>query len=239
MNYHHTTKQSEKIYSCDSCEYRTSTKGSLKYHKEGKHGEEKYSCSKCEYRTKWKAWLKGHSKTAHNPVQTNVCDLCKYSSTNSRIFKLHICQVGGALKCARCNFRTLSSEELDRHCADSHVDKLLCDKCDFRAEERKLLKIHESNYHSPKGYKCNECDHDATSIHMLHHHKKRVHGEKKCEKCNEEFTTFYYFDAHNKLVHQGGFPCPFCDFKGKTSGETRGHTTKEHSSTHLVLRINR
>ena len=52
-------------YSCNQCEYKATTKGSLKTHIESVHEKVKYPCNQCDYKATAKGNLKQHIKSKH------------------------------------------------------------------------------------------------------------------------------------------------------------------------------
>ena len=67
LSFHWKTIHSEKRYSCDSCEYITNRKDSLRDHKTKHHDKNyKFKCNECGFGTIRKHYLLNHQAVKHN-----------------------------------------------------------------------------------------------------------------------------------------------------------------------------
>ena len=58
-------KNEDGSYSCNECEYKTKSPGSLKRHKLGKHQGAKFECDLCKCEYSQKSSLQTHKKSKH------------------------------------------------------------------------------------------------------------------------------------------------------------------------------
>ena len=64
-----TDHPDNKLFECDSCDYKCNMKGNMKVHKAAKHEGTLLNCDKCDYKTKWKPRFLEHIRVSHGNFQ--------------------------------------------------------------------------------------------------------------------------------------------------------------------------
>ena len=72
-----TSSDTESIFACDQCQYKTGTKALLKIHHNNLHQDMKYTCNICGHQTSSKQRLKNHQQVAHEGKKY-LCRECEY-----------------------------------------------------------------------------------------------------------------------------------------------------------------
>ena len=101
LDYHEKTQHTTlpKSFHCNHCNYKTTTKGSLKTHIDFQHGDTKkivkWKCSEmgCTYQTKRKCHLSEHLRHKHQigeKIKQFHCKLCSYKTFHHGSMKRHI-----------------------------------------------------------------------------------------------------------------------------------------------------
>ena len=87
-------------------------------------------------------------------------------------------------------------------------------------------------------YKCNVCDRDLKSKHILLLHVKTVHNQIKdfeCSACDRRYANKLSLDLHIKAVHdkKKDFICEFCDRKFVIEHQKKKHIANVHKSRQI------
>ena len=84
--------ESKRIYKCDKCNLKYTTRGSLNRHKadfhEGKEME--YKCKLCDQSYSDKQQLKEHISNIHHGMKKFKCDRCGKTYTDQRNLRIHL-----------------------------------------------------------------------------------------------------------------------------------------------------
>ena len=80
-------KGEKKKIGCKECGYQARTPFVLAKHMERKHSADVFSCDKCQFTSTSEYWFKQHAK-AHNGKEIN-CDVCKKCFSSTRNLKAH------------------------------------------------------------------------------------------------------------------------------------------------------
>ena len=114
-----------KIYMCDSCDYKTTLPKNLKRHKRKHTGEKPYKCDLCDFSSAYHKSMKEH-KLRHTGQKPYKCNVCDYSTTQCGNLKRHMVIHTGQkpYKCNECKFSTAHSESLKSH-MERHVRQKL------------------------------------------------------------------------------------------------------------------
>ena len=97
-----TNHQNDKLFDCDSCEYKCNWLPNLRTHQRAKHSGTKYECELCGWKTGgWKPWFFEHKRVFHGIFQKyskyktdlehteDLCDLCGFTANSKRSMRLH------------------------------------------------------------------------------------------------------------------------------------------------------
>ena len=108
----------EKLFSCETCPYKSNYMVNLKTHRNAKHNKETLECKKCEWTTTWRNAYSEHMRFKHGVFQRNakhkkdleffksVCDLCNFSATSELSMRLHMK--------SQCNMTTVCRANLNK-----------------------------------------------------------------------------------------------------------------------------
>ena len=84
----HVQSYSGEMYSCDKCDFNTSTTKTLYRHKRTKHEEASFNCDECDYIGSQQGNLTQHKKSKHEGVKYS-CDLCDNNASQLGHLKRH------------------------------------------------------------------------------------------------------------------------------------------------------
>ena len=83
LRKHKQYKDKGVKYSCDECDHKASTKGSLQRHKgscwQSKHIGVECSCDECEYQAGFQSAFDTRKQSKHEGVKS-FCDECEYQA---------------------------------------------------------------------------------------------------------------------------------------------------------------
>ena len=74
---------------CNSCDYKTDRKSSMKTHIRKHTGEKPFQCNMCGYKAAQKRYLNSHLKT-HTGVKPYHCDICGYQAAQKHHLDSHL-----------------------------------------------------------------------------------------------------------------------------------------------------
>ena len=100
-------------------------------------------------------------------------------------------------QCDRCNFKAKEKKYMQSHMLNEHQKCLLCDEHNFNT---KTLAIHVKNVHPNSVLVCTKCKlkfHNKTGYEV---HNQKKHGHK-CKKCSETFSDSVVLKSHVKDKH--------------------------------------
>ena len=91
-----------------------------------------------------------------------------------------------------------------------------CDKCDYKARDRRTLTTHISLHTDKRPFECDQCVYKAKSRENLKTHKiiHTVQNPFECELCEYKTKMRYSLKIHQR-IHTGEkpFKCDQCDYK--------------------------
>jgi len=190
----------ENFFGCDTCDYKTNAKSSLKQHKLSHEGIE-YQCEQCDFVTNRIRWLDKHRRNRHSD-ETIKCDLCDYEHPTERGIKWHKAgkHEGRKYNCDECDY--VSIYPLNRHKRVRHKKiAKKCPECDYSTILGDHLKNHVDAVHKGVRYKCDDCDYVSRSKSSLRVHKRLTH-----------------------LGH--GVMCHLCDFRSLSNARLQEHLAR-------------
>ncbi|RZF44081.1 hypothetical protein LSTR_LSTR013136 [Laodelphax striatellus] len=270
----------ETPFTCTFCNYRFMSASGLARHRKRMHSNDNpFSCQLCEFSSSSSAQLKKHAQT-HAGENRFRCEFCDFACDYSGDLKQHLTTHTGVepFTCDRCDFETWEVDELDKH-RPTHYKKpinctlnYLCQFCDYQgsdsADLRNHIETHADKYpyschwsgclyrsdrpaslqahltsHSLFSYKHNSCKFTSRGdliIHTKTHtitpkRHLRIQSETKqvtpvcCEYCghkcsdSDDLKKHLQINSCNKL-----FTCDFCDYRGELFVDLENHLD-EHS----------
>ena len=82
------SKNEDRKYDCQKCDFQTAKPGNLKRHVASIHDGVRYSCSQCDFDTAKPSYLKQHVASIHDDVRYS-CSRCDFKTTKSSYLKRH------------------------------------------------------------------------------------------------------------------------------------------------------
>ena len=214
------------IMSCEICSTKMENETIFKSHILEKHMDGKqYCCPYCD--TKYNRQrglifgLRGliHHIDAKHPEtgeKTFFCDKCKKGFIHKSSLDYHTSQNHLNRVCELCGIGYQSFSGLRLHMARNHTTGdepvLMCDKCEFTATHKDLLKNHIRYKHNVDKHKnCPCCDFTTPTdqklcIHIDVHHPEYEDKKFFCDKCGKSFIYELSLKQHVK------FECKFSDY---------------------------
>ena len=96
-------------------------------------GEKPYSCNHCEYKTTSSSGLRRHVMI-HSGEKEKMCTICNYSCSATKDLKIHMMMKHAGErphKCNRCNYVNAHSSDLKRHMVVNTGEELFkCNRCE-------------------------------------------------------------------------------------------------------------
>ena len=192
---HLAKSKGEKLFQCNLCDFKCSTKPYLGRHME-KHKTDYYDCKECGSRIKGKYKFKDHIK-GHKIV----------------------------LKCSDCDELFKRSDYLRKHKFNKHrpnVERVSCKECDSTFKAKEYLRKHMKYRHSVKDegrWKCETCNKSFIQQGALIKHKRIHSGERlKCEFCSSTFVDKNNLKTHIQRIHIGETKDKICNVCNKSFG---------------------
>lgn len=118
---------------------------------------------------------------------------------------------------------------------------LSCDMCDYKIDEKSVLKTHMISIHIIQKAECNICKKEFRNEFRLRKHVKKMHSEKQikekheCEICwRKYFVEYHLICKHVEKCHPGELErltltCDICGEKYYSELQMRKHKQKFHS----------
>ena len=196
-----------KSFSCESCNYKTTTKENLRIHSKSIHEGIKYPCDQCDYKATQRSSLNTHKQSIHEGI-TYACEKCDYKAKTKTKLKIHMRGVheGQRHPCNLCSFSATAINKVKLHQLTIHDGlRFPCNLCDYKSIEPHKVKMHISKEHDGLRFACENCDHQAKDKKQLKRHNDVVHLGLRfyCEEndCNYNTTARHKLNAHNRKIH--------------------------------------
>ena len=107
-----------KVFECDECGHKGTSKKGIYLHKRVKHQNIKHKCNFCEFETTQKAGVKNHTESIHMNIKQK-CEFCDYEAPGKPALRRHrFKQHGDEVKmfaCSKCSYRTQFKYLMSRH----------------------------------------------------------------------------------------------------------------------------
>ncbi|XP_055539612.1 zinc finger protein ZFP2-like [Wyeomyia smithii] len=205
-----STIDSSKLFECEICFKRFSSKLILNQHKRKIDVDKRYSCDICG-----RTFNRAHDKTTHQTTHSNEmpfsCHVCLRRFKNKLYLKNHLklhatseSRNFGCAECGKC-FRTkdLLKTHLISH---SNERKHQCQFCPAAFKRAQCLKIHTKVHTQEKAFACAICDKRYVQSsdlkrHMLTHNPGESGKPFQCEYCLKRYPRKDYLKIHIRKQH--------------------------------------
>ena len=112
------------------------------------------------------------------PKPSHECNLCVYTFSIKEVLAIHMHEGGdgaarGQKSCDMCLFTSHMSRVLKNHINRKHLGILKafeCNKCDFSAKSKSVLKHHEHHMHKKATITCELCNYRTSNAQYLKSH---------------------------------------------------------------------
>ncbi|KAJ3648887.1 hypothetical protein Zmor_020656 [Zophobas morio] len=132
FNRHIRSHDSEKLYACDKCPYKSKYKSNLKMHISTLHQNDEnlkwYKCNECPLKTKYRPNLKRHvieQHLANENIKLYECEVCPFKTKRKNHLSQHEKVHSGikSYQCDYCSYAGKRMEHLKRHINKHHLNK--------------------------------------------------------------------------------------------------------------------
>ena len=180
-------------------------------------------------------------------MRTMRTKLDKLISENKTLQEFKDLSKGKTYHCDRCDFTTISVNEIKSHINREHPQEEIvfkCDTCGFSTNSEANFKKYAEN-HKELGIKCRKCGEVLTTEEALKEHLKSAHPRKTITEnsidehihCNtprcsdEEFQTV----SQNKNSKEGKFVCRSCKEKFEAKWQLMNHRRDNHPTDKMCF----
>ena len=173
--------------------------------------ENGFTCDQCEFATTSKPNLDKHIEEGHDIVKDIKCVQCAFVASDETVMNIHIKNMHQKTKVSDCkqfDYATSPKEHLDQQPKAMHqkIKQFSCNECDYDGSCKDHLEQHIKVMHSKiVMFSCDQCDYAAVSKENLDEHIKNVHRKiiiLECEQCNYTTPSKDNLDQQEKSVHQ-------------------------------------
>ncbi|XP_045496111.1 zinc finger protein 708-like [Colias croceus] len=176
----HIPIEQRKIYHCDVCNLKFTTRSSATSHKRVVHEKIKsYVCDLCGYACGTNGELRQH-RAIHSDDKPFECRKCSKAFKTYSNLKTHMdTHEETSYVCFVCS-RVLNSRRTLRKHLLVHDDKCthVCTYCNKAFKRRQTLKVHLSMHTGDKPLSCKWCDERFAYASTLRSHRLRAHPDK-------------------------------------------------------------
>ena len=184
VSVHEDLSNVEFYFKCDFCPKMFSNKSVRDNHLTSHTGERKYQCQFCPQRFKTTGNLTAHLASCHETEDTGV----------EKKFKCQYCP-------KTFRFPAQISQHERSHTKEKPFTCKVCNKgFTVKCNLKQHMETHKSL--SDRSYKCDQCDHRATSLPLLKLHRNTHTGERPfvCELCGESYKRPSNLRRHKKQM---------------------------------------
>ena len=191
--------------------------------------------------------LADNQKQVEKPESNSTCEKCPFQSSDNgdlvnHVQKEHTVQVrywDFKAQCHLCKFETKDPTAMDDHVVKEH-GFVCCNKCEYIAADKSLLKQHKMKHTGTSIYTCGTCEFETTRQAMLNDHIEAKHMKKNfwwlekekseynCDKCEKKFQNLFVMRYH-LCVQKTKYACSFCEVIVETFEELVPHLETEHT----------
>ena len=136
--------------------------------------------------------------------------------------------------CIKCEFISVTRNDLSNHITETHPRLYSCNKCDFTSSKSTDIKEHKTKTHPPVILKCEKCDFETEHNNQFEKHKKTIHKDPKypCAKCSYKAIHSNDLRRHQTTMHepktQPQHACNSCSYKAIHENDLRRHKGTMH-----------
>ena len=210
---------------------------------------EDLTCTKCSYECRENSDMFNHEKSQHSEnnesttanEESDSADDVPYVEASENLKSRKETEFNNdnvlSFKCHLCPFETNDSNSIDSHGVKHHGIQQ-CDRCDYRAEDKELMKIHMETHTGLNILPCGVCEFETTIRRTLSDHMSTKHGielnldqqSHSCSKCENTFVGMFRFKYHKCNPQSYKYSCAYkkCTFVGTDVSEVDAHTYDEH-----------
>ncbi|CAH0592439.1 unnamed protein product [Chrysodeixis includens] len=187
----HIPIEERKIYHCDICNMKFTTRSSAASHKRVVHDKIKgYVCDLCGYACGTNGELRQH-RAIHSDEKPFGCRKCPKQFKTYSNLKTHMdTHEDTSYECYICR-RVLNSRRTLRKHLLVHEDKCrhVCSYCNKAFKRRQTLKVHMYTHTGDKPLSCKWCDERFSYASTLRSHRLRCHPDKMTH-AHDSFTNY-------------------------------------------------
>ena len=236
-----------KVYECNQCEYKTTSKrNSIRHMKshEGPTKDQPLPCDMCGKMFTSKTMLTNHLVMEHGmstiPEHCTRCCQCK-SIVEKDIMESHVCIKKN--KCKECGEMFYNNREKTKHFAAMHSELLASSNCEicgkvFRGNESQLRQQMERHLkvHTQGDIECPQCGKKVRDIdsHIATMHTQDDEKRHKCSYCEKGFIKKQELRRHVRIhLDARKYPCRYgCSLRYNDSSNRNAHEKKKHGALH-------
>ena len=225
-----TKHPGEKLFQCDSCQYKSNMITDIKLHKEAKHDSLGFTCENCNFKTKWYQEFNDHMRGIHGIYKNkskykddleynlSLCDNCGFSATSKREMRLHTQSL--------CTGDTNNTTNRYR-ILQENIFTTNCTICNFEGNTIYQLNTHIYDKHMGRLPVCNVCGIKSIIKLRLDSLIKEEQPSMgvECEHCGHKATK------PSQLGTQ--YPCTLCEYKCSAKRYLSSHKMRVHRKEYL------
>ena len=236
-------KRLGKKFTCDHCQYETTSRQDLLTHKEKYDHHKKWKCDRCSFETRAsKTHLNIHINDAHDKIRKYSCEQCGYAATQKgslQKHKLFVHKLGDKkFKCDKCSFASVQRGNLVNHIRHVH-EKIphkkdqVCELCGIAFSKRTIQTHKESVHKLGKEFKCQFCPFITYRKVHLKRHVDGLHEKRKdhiCDECGHATNQKSDLKSHMATVHKIGvkLKCEQCSLEVYSQRNLKQHIRSVH-----------
>ncbi|CAH4031124.1 zinc finger protein 708-like [Pieris brassicae] len=187
----HVPIEQRKIYECDVCNEKFTTRSSAVSHKRIVHEKIKsYVCDQCGYACGTNGELRQH-RAIHSDDKPYTCRKCSKAFKTYSNLKTHMdTHEETSYVCFVCS-RVLNSRRTLRKHLLVHDEKCshVCNYCNKAFKRRQTLKVHLAMHTGDKPLSCKWCDERFAYASTLRSHRLRAHPDKMTVQMNDCYSV--------------------------------------------------
>ena len=222
-----------ECFSCDKCNFKTTTETNLKQHIMKRHVI--FACDICDFETAKKNTLRDHLRFIHYGI-TYDCELCSKRFTGKNFLREHMIQ-NHTDKVAK--YETQSTKpDMKPKCQIKKKSVFACNQCE-RIFKRKDRAEEHTRWHDGLTFDCFICQTkckrpDSLKIHIKSFHSDEQH-QIQCLNCGQAFKRSDKLKNHMESVHTHKAPtrklyeCNQCERVFKHKEKAKKHARRAHN----------
>ena len=214
-----------KLVHCDSCDFTSSLKGSLRTHVMSRHLKAQFECENCYFRSRSLPMVKKHIKTEHAELEPTAtikvtCGSCQMAASSVREFQQHVrdshSQYNWETRPLRKPMRKKKKKKVeDKRIKHDKLPTFLCESCNVTTKAKEEIIEHVIENH--------HIDEEEDSEEQFEEIIKKI--AVHCVSCGF-CGSFPDYTAH--LPRQSSVVCEVCGSHNKDQKELADHLLVSH-----------